>query len=158
VEALYISWLVPTYAALAPRTAAFMAGMGFCNLNQVLTPGSLSAMDSTASSSSMATLSELFDSQVNGGQNSSQLVGLTSQQRMAQVSQDVLARNAAGDNDPAVAAAAQLFLFYAEPDRLTDICRPHLTKDALVLLLLGGVCRVLLLVIIKVKVLWKTQS
>jgi hypothetical protein len=72
--------------------------------------------------------------------------------------QDVLQRNAAGDNDPAVAAAAQLFLMYSEPDRLVNICKPHLVKDALVLVLLGTVCRVLLLIIIKVKVLWKAQS
>jgi hypothetical protein len=161
VEALYISWLVPTYAALAPRTATFMAGMGFCNLNEVLTPSALSAMDDSSGGSNrtMTTLAELFDAQSNTSQSGGQgLIQLTSQQRMAQVSQDVLQRNAAGDNDPAVAAAAQLFLMYSEPDRLVNICKPHLVKDALVLVLLGTVCRVLLLIIIKVKVLWKAQS
>ena len=36
LEALYINWLVPVPPAWAPTTAAFMSGLGFCSLHNIL--------------------------------------------------------------------------------------------------------------------------
>jgi hypothetical protein len=137
--------------------------MGFCNMHLTLnlspnpSPNSSSTQTQSILGLSGATAS-LGSSSRAEQQQQQQLWQMTSQQRTAYLAQEALNHSAAATGNEAVASAAQIFLFYSQPERIDDMCWPSVWRDVGVLLGLGLLCRLLLAAIIKVKVLLRQQS
>jgi hypothetical protein len=142
VEGLYIAWLTPADTSTAPGAVAFMAQLGVCNMHQQLTVGALAGSSQTPGSniSSMIDLEEFW--WPGGGDNASTWWNMTSTQRLTAAGNAAYQQGVA-TNNPEVQAAAQMFIFYSQPERVEQICVPHRYKDILVLLALGVVCRML---------------
>jgi ABC-type phosphate/phosphonate transport system ATPase subunit len=156
LQALYISWLTPSSAEMAPPTAAFLSGLGFCGLQSSL----LQAMQSSKSDHDGSSTTAALNLDTAVGRN---LWNLTSAERadaLASAAADNLHKTAPGSQQSAAAAAAltQLWQYYNDPGLLTQQCSKEAYKAYFVLFGLGFICRILVWIVVKSKAHHKSQE